>query len=461
MKKLIALLVAMMMAFSCVSVLAEETAISINVPSFTLTSEVTVNEEQVMALLPVLGLPEENVGMVQAFLPMLNGLSETIIFADMGLQYDLLLKGQEILSLVAEANEKGFALASNLVPSYKLTIQAETIQKLVEQLNEQLQGNAGQLDMELLQQAAEKLSGYAMEMANTVVGLVTFGEPVKGEYADLIEGVVFNTETAMTMDVKGMVDAVQKYVTNVMADETIAAAMQSIAAAIPGASFDPSAATTGMEEVPAEKLPDVSGYIYTITDDEGKPAAPNTYVVVNAVGKEDQTGNTNTYVYVAEASVNVVVEVPAQEVSIQVYGEMAETGFTANIGISVPGFDGELALAFANSENGVNLDCALYINDAEAPILVSSNAITLAGERTKTAADGEKTELALEGLMSEETSSDTISALLGDLMMNGIGSVIGNITAVLPEQGALLQQMAGGLMSMFMGGGQAVEAPAE
>ena len=35
--------------------------------------------------------------------------------------------------------------------------------------------------------------------------------------------------------------------------------------------------------------------------------------------------------------------------------------------------------------------------------------------------------------MSEETSSDTISALLGDLMMNGIGSVIGNITAVLPE----------------------------
>ena len=126
MKKLIALLVAMMMAFSCVSVLAEETAISINVPNFTLTSEVTVNEEQVMALLPVLGLPEENVGMVQAFLPMLNGLSETIIFADMGLQYDLLLKGQEILSLVAEANEKGFALASNLVPSYKLTIQAGT-----------------------------------------------------------------------------------------------------------------------------------------------------------------------------------------------------------------------------------------------------------------------------------------------------------------------------------------------
>ncbi len=459
MKKLIALLVAMMMVFSCASVLAEETAISIDVPNFTLTSEVTVDEEQVIALLPVLGLPEENVGMVQAFLPMLNGLSETLIFADMGLQYDLLLKGQEILSLVAEANENGLALVSNLVPSYKLTIQAETIQKLVNQLTEQLQGNAGQLDMELLQQAAEKLSGYAMEMANTVVGLVTFGEPVKGEYADLIEGVVFNTEMSLTVDVKGMVDAVQQYVTKVMADETILAAIQSIASSIPGASFDPS--TVSVEEVPAEQLPDVTGKVYTITDDEGNQTAPNTFVVVNAVGKEDQTGNTNTYVYVAEASVNVTVEVPAQEVSVQFYGEMAETGMLVNIALSVPGFDGELALAFTTTETGVNLDCALYINDAEAPILVSSNTFSMTGERTKTTADGEKTELALEGLMSEETSSDTISALLGDLMMNGLGNVIGNISAVLPEQGAMLQQMAGGLMSMFMGGGQAVEAPAE
>ena len=458
MKKLIAVLMAMLMVFSCVPALGEETGISINVPSFTLTSEVTIDEEQVMALLPALGMPEETVGMVQTFLPMLNGLKETLIFADMGLQYDVQMKGQDILSVVGEASETGLALATNLVPSYKLTIQAETIQKLVEQLTEQLQGADGKLDMELLQQAAEKLSGYAMEMANTVVGLVTFGEPVKGEYADLIEGVVFNTEMSLTVDVKGMVDAMQQYMTKVMADETILAAIQSIASSIPGASFDPS--TVSVEEVPAEQLPDVTGKVYTITDDEGNQVAPDTYVVVNAVGKEDQTGNTNTYVYVAEDSVNVVVEMPAQEVSIQFYAEQVENGMTVNIALSVPGFDCELAMAFTMTETGMNLDGALYLNDAETPILVCSNTFSMTGERTKTTADGEKTELALEGLMNEETSSDTISALLGDLM-NGIGGVIGNISAVLPEQGAMLQQLAGSLMSMFTGGGQAVEAPAE
>ena len=458
MKKLIAVLMAMLMVFSCVPALGEETGISINVPSFTLTSEVTIDEEQVMALLPALGMPEETVGMVQTFLPMLNGLKETLIFADMGLQYDVQMKGQDILSVVGEASETGLALATNLVPSYKLTIQAETIQKLVEQLTEQLQGADGKLDMELLQQAAEKLSGYAMEMANTVVGLVTFGEPVKGEYADLIEGVVFNTEMSLTVDVKGMVDAMQQYMTKVMADETILAAIQSIASSIPGASFDPS--TVSVEEVPAEQLPDVTGKVYTITDDEGNQVAPDTYVVVNAVGKEDQTGNTNTYVYVAEDSVNVVVEVPAQEVSIQIYAEQVENGMTVNIALSVPGFDCELAMAFTMTETGMNLDGALYLNDAETPILVCSNTFSMTGERTKTTADGEKTELALEGLMNEETSSDTISALLGDLM-NGVGGVISNISAVLPEQGAMLQQLAGSLMSMFTGGGQAVEAPAE
>lgn len=458
MKKLIAVLMAMLMVFSCVPALGEETGISINVPSFTLTSEVTIDEEQVMALLPALGMPEETVGMVQTFLPMLNGLKETLIFADMGLQYDVQMKGQDILSVVGEASETGLALATNLVPSYKLTIQAETIQKLVEQLTEQLQGAAGKLDMELLQQAAEKLSGYAMEMANTVVGLVTFGEPVKGEYADLIEGVVFNTEMSLTVDVKGMVDAMKQYMTKVMADETILTAIQSIASSIPGASFDPS--TVSVEEVPAEQLPDVTGKVYTITDDEGNQVAPDTYVVVNAVGKEDQTGNTNTYVYVAEASVNVVVEMPAQEVSVQIYGEQVENGVTVNVGLSVPSFDGELAMAFTMTETGMNLDGALYLNDDETPILVCSNTFSMTGERTKTTADGEKTELALEGLMNEETSSDTISALRGDLM-NGIGGVIGNISAVLPEQGAMLQQLAGSLMSMFTGGGQAVEAPAE
>ena len=47
-------------------------------------------------------------------------------------QYDVLMKGQEILSVVGEANENGLALSTNLVPSYKLTIQAATIQQLVE-----------------------------------------------------------------------------------------------------------------------------------------------------------------------------------------------------------------------------------------------------------------------------------------------------------------------------------------
>ena len=99
MKKLIAVLMAMLMVFSCVPALGEETGISINLPSFTLTSEVTIDEEQVMALLPALGMPEETVGMVQTFLPMLNGLKETLIFADMGLQYDVQMKGQDILSV--------------------------------------------------------------------------------------------------------------------------------------------------------------------------------------------------------------------------------------------------------------------------------------------------------------------------------------------------------------------------
>jgi hypothetical protein len=198
---------------------------AIQLPSFTLNSQLDLDEAQVAALLPAMGLPEEAAGMVQMLLPLLNGFSEKLVFADMGLQYDLSMKGQEVLSLVAEATESGFALGTNLLPSYVLTIQNATIQKLVEQFMQQAQENAGKLDMELMQKAAEKLVGYAMEMTGVYQSLVSISEPVKGEYADLIEGVVFTGESDLTVDTKGMMDAMKQFTAKVLGDEDIKAAI--------------------------------------------------------------------------------------------------------------------------------------------------------------------------------------------------------------------------------------------
>jgi len=464
MKKLIALLMAMMMVFSCASVLAEETTEvqlpAIEVPNFTFTSNLDLDEAQVAALLPAMGLPEEAAGMVQMLLPLLNGFSEKLVFADMGLQYDLSMKGQEVLSLVAEATESGFALGTNLLPSYVLTIQNATIQNLMEQFMQQTQENAGKLDMDLMQKAAEKLVGYAMEMTGVYQSLVSISEPVKGEYADLIEGVVFTGESDLTVDTKGMMDAMKQFTAKVLGDEDIKAAIDSIAAMIPGASFDPAQIPSEMESTEGEVIPEVAGKIYTIIDDEGNQIAPNTYVMVSADVKEHPEGNTNTYVYVAENSLDIQVEVPAQNVSVEVYGELIENGIAANIAVSAEGVDAELALTAAASDTGMKLDAALYMGEAENPLAVCSVDFAMGGERTKKAFDGEKTELPLEGLMDAENAANVSGALVMDLLGNGLANVLNNIKTVMPEQGAMLEQIVNQLLSQFMGGGAAEEVPA-
>lgn len=461
MKKFIAVLMAMVMVFSCTFALAEEPAQvvpEIQLPTFTATCQMELDEEAVLNLLAASGMPEESMGLVQMLLPLLNGMGEQVVFANNGLQYDLKIKDQDVFSLVAEATENGFALSTDLLPSYVLTLKQETLAKLMEQVMEQFQAGIGQLDMDKIMEAAGNIVNYAMEMAETLQNCVAFGEPVKGEFP-LIEGVVFNTETPLTVDVNAIMEAVKTFAAKVTADETIKSALESVAAMIPGAEFDPAA--LALEDVPAEQLPEVTGLVYTITDDEGNQTAADTYVIVNAKGKEDNSGDTNTYVYVNETSVDVIAEIPAQEVSVECYIEMGEDGVIVDYAISAPDADVEVTAAVAMGETGVALEAELYVNDTEKPILTFSGLFEMVGERTKSAFDGEKAELALDGLLDEQAAPEVIGTLMMDLMTNGLGQIINNVKTVMPEQGAVLEQMVGLLMASVMGGGEAVEAPAE
>ena len=457
MKKLIAVLVTVMMAFSCVSALAEGSALldTSMIPSITVDSNIQVNEDAVVSLLAAQGMDEDSMSMVKMLLPLFNGLGEHAVFADNGLQYDLTLNGKDILSFVAEMKDSGIALATDLLPSYVLTLQYETVAKLMEQYFAQAEEAAKALDMEALMKAAENIANYAAELIPVYQAAITFGEPVKGEYADLIEGVVFNTEMPLSVDVNAIIAAAKSFTEKVIADESVKAALKSIESMIPGGNLNLS--DLAMEDVPEEDIPEVSGLVYTITDDEGNQIAENTYVVVNAVGKKDNSGNCNTYVYVTANSADVLVEVPAQEVSIECYVETLEEGYTMNYAITAPGVDIELASAVTMNDAGIGMAAELYVNDIEQPLVTATMDVIMDGERTKTTADGAKAELALDGLTDEEKSAEVLGAVIMD-MMNGMGTVIENIKAVEPEAGAVLEMLVTQVMTMFMGGAEAVPA---
>ena len=452
MKKLIAVLVAVMMVFSCTFALAENSLQSVTslMPSFTVNTNIQVNEEAVTNLMTAYGVDASTAAMIQGMLPLLSDLSEQFIYADGGLQADVKLKGKEVFSLVAELKENSIALTSDLIPSYVMTLRYETITKLMEQLLSQVQQNTTtvDLDMELIQKAMGKAITYASELTTVFESAITIGEQVKGEYADIIEGVVFNTEVDISVDVNALVNAVKTYVEKLIADETVKAALESIASKIPGVSFDFSDLSIG--DVSEEDIPEVYGKAYTITDDNGNQIASDTYVIICTEGKKDDSGNTITYVYVADNSVDVRVDLPALEVSLECHVETLEDGYVVSYAIVTPVVDVELACAVTLSEAGGGVAFALYINDIEQPVVTATIDYALDGERTKTTADGGKAELALDGLMDTENSMTILGALVTDLM-NGVSTVLNNIKTVEPVAGSMLELIVNQYLTMYMG----------
>ena len=97
MKKILALLLALVMALGCVGAVAEETASenTIALPSFTVAFESTLNTDAVAALLPMAGIDEATLAQVQPILALLANTNGQLVFADNGVQFDLGLKDRK------------------------------------------------------------------------------------------------------------------------------------------------------------------------------------------------------------------------------------------------------------------------------------------------------------------------------------------------------------------------------
>ena len=145
MKKMIALLLAMVMMLGCLQAVAEETAeaVAAEAPAATTVTkmELSVDKELVKNLIAGAGATEESAGLIDAILDLADALEITGINAAGGAQVDLGMNGKVAVNLGVEEKDGGLLIASTLFPNYILTIPAETIQGMMPQLNVTSAGN--------------------------------------------------------------------------------------------------------------------------------------------------------------------------------------------------------------------------------------------------------------------------------------------------------------------------------
>ena len=436
MKKMLAILMALLMALSWVGAVAEETASGFQLPAVTVTEELHYDADAFAALLPLFGVSEEQMPTMQAILPILGNLTEKLVLADNGLQFDLGLKGETVLTLAGEQTEDGFAFASDLIPSYVITLSNETIQQLMEQFTSQANEVLAGVDTQKL---VESLTGYFTEYITVCMGAATMGEPELGEYA--FEVGTFNCKTPVTIDTEAIKAGAEKLIAQLKADEGIA-------------SLIATAQANGVEVNLNEEVNIVTLEIqcaaYTRVDEEGNQADDVVYVVTETVTKaKEETVNVNVYALTGNGQVEVTVDMPDQNVTVVVLAQPTESGVQANVSVNAQGMYIGCKVEVTMGE-AVQINADLYFMDPEKAIASDKTVIAFGGERDFTVLDENKTVISVEDLMQDEEGQYK-QALLMDVLGNGLNNLLGKAAEVMPEE-------VTGLVNMLMGAGEAAIA---
>lgn len=428
MKKLLALIVALMMALTCVSAFADN-----------VYTKVTVNGDLAKGLLSGFGVPDDQMAIVDPVIALVNALGVSVTTVADGAQIDLDLNGSPAVSLGFAMDEQGAKVVSNLIPNYLVTVSQETIGQLMEQVAANMPGTGGEGGMNM-GAMMETFGGYFQPWFEACASAGQPGDPVTGEYE--FEGYKFDTMVPVTVDMAVITEATQKLIDDLSADPAAMAAIKGFAqgfAQNSGETFDAEnfeeSFKAGMQEWMAHFPDTVTAEFYVdSTDDDGMPF----YLQGESVWGEE-SGFTYYMLFVDNTNMDMGYQMTAKDGDEEV---PMQAGFTMKDGgMSMYFSMGEMYIGLAMNFSGDGFAMDVYFMDADNPLVSVVVTMIEGGERTLAVDGAGKTTLAVEDVMSGQ--GEGVEGLAGDFMANGLGALMGTLSEQVPEVAGLMSMMAG------------------
>ena len=446
MKKLLATLLALVLALSCTLSLAE-TAGAPALPTCTVTGSYTVDREVLAAALAAFGADERTAAVADAVAAVMNELGERLIVADNGVEIALSLKGTDLITLVGELTDDGVSLGSSIIPSHVLTVSGETIANALQSAGGETGSALAGLDFNAL---GEAVGSHAETFANSCVSAVTYGGPVPGDY--VMDGISYNVMVPINVDMEAIMNALDTFMNAITADENVQAAVKQLE----DKGFNFSADNS--EPLADEPLPKLDFEAYMTMDEEGNTTGA-TDVVFKVYPPESEEVATMGDVLVEDDRVRVIV---------QIFDTEDADATPVNVMYEVNSIDGgqqhhmelyvnDMYFGFVCSvavKDAVTIDSEVYVLDSEKPLLCENVVITQDGQRTVALNDGSKQVIALEDLIEGENAESLRNTLMMEALFSGIGGIVAGASEAMPEE-------VGALMSLFTGSdGEPAEEPA-
>ena len=445
MKKLLAVLLAMVLAFSCTLAMAEtaETAQAAGAQSFqglTIETNNSVDRDTLKEVLTKMGMDETVTTLIDTIAAIADQTGEKFVIADKGFQAEILMKGNSLLNLVCLTDDKGLTLGSNLIPNYALDISYEELGEMLASAIKQAEKKdpTKGVDMEGLSQVVtEYFNDYIMTISTD--GIIP-GTPEQGEFVQ--DGTTYNVRVPMDISLPVILDATKEFIYNLENDETVQTALLQLA--LSGVNVD-IGDTSELDEIDPATLPVVKVETYMTIDDNGKQSGP-TQVAVYVVPVGETTAATTVITKVDGNNLKIDANFVSNGDTIQVAfisDRDPQDMFGTNSRMDV--YAGELYFGWAaitsSTDESIQYDGYVYLQDTEKPIVTESGTVTLNGALTLDVSDS-ATRVTLSDLTGEN-SGDVLSGLMKDLSGSALSILMTAYNAV-PEVGAIVGQLMGG-----------------
>lgn len=387
----------------------------------TVTVRASIDREAAKKVMTGFGMDEETAAMIDPFLALASALGLKVTTVEDGAQIDFDLNGNNAISLGAAADADGASLVSTLFPNYRLTVKPETIQQMMESFASQMPGansEEGGMDMNAM---AEKFGGYIMPFMEACSAAAVPGEPVPSDFE--YDGYRYDTMVPVTVDMPAIAAAFDKMTADMLNDETIVAFLQA-SAQRSGRAFEMDELKEALAEFRAHFPDVVTAEFYA---DSGNPQA---FYLAGQAGYDGE--DEPAYDYIMHFRDQADMEMRWWDHNHGMESGMVLKGSALSLDFSTEAIFVMLNCAYDDGDPA-EFRCDLYLN-TENPLLGATVNIASGGARTLPMEAPNA--LAVEDLMSG--SSDAASGFYGDIMMNGLGTVMAALSEAVPEMAALL-----------------------
>lgn len=375
MKKLLALALALVMMLSCANALATDLNAVLN-KGATVKVEVSLDEDFVNMAMSMAGgsVPQQAAAMIPTLISIINKLAVQASVAGDKAEVDVFLGDVEVAGIgLISAADGGLELVSDLVPSSVVVVSPETLQQLMNML-QQYMSSLSSLNID-----EEQLRSAIMPPLQQLIATISakVGPTEQGLYT--VDGYMFNAKTPVNITTKELFTAILTCARDIIGNSYVRKVIQQAASAmgkrINVSTADIDSALLSLQNTPDEEVPDLELALYANND---------SYYLVMDMAMDGQSVNLHAGLIGNNSIVLNLSALDELQLSGYVKWDEAAMSFDARLDADVTQYGQTMyigaALQGGMTSDGGKLYAALYFMNRDKAAV--STTITVTGDAT-------------------------------------------------------------------------------